>query len=149
MTSFEQVKEKCDRYLFHNYGRQEIAFTHGKGCHLYDTEGKEYLDLVAGIAVNALGYAHPDWVAAVQAQAARMAHVSNLYYVEQQGELAERIASIAPAGIDRTLFVNSGAEANEAALKMAVKYTGRRKIMSALPLWERPGRRSTSPGSSL
>lgn len=146
MTSFEQVKEKCDRYLFHNYGRQEIAFTHGKGCYLYDTEGKEYLDLVAGIAVNALGYAHPDWVAAVQAQAARMAHVSNLYYVEQQGELAERIASIAPAGIDRTLFVNSGAEANEAALKMAVKYTGRRKIMSALDGFH--GRTSAALGAT-
>lgn len=146
MTSFNDVKQKCDRYLFHNYGRIEMAFTHGEGCYLYGDDGRRYLDLVAGIAVNALGYAHPDWVKAVQDQAARMAHVSNLYYVEQQGELAERIASIAPGDIDRTLFVNSGAEANEAALKTAVKYTGRKKIMSALNGFH--GRTSASLGAT-
>lgn len=146
MTDFDQVKEKCDRYLFHNYGRLPVAFTHGEGCYLYGTDGTRYLDLVAGIAVNALGYAHPDWVAAVQAQAARMAHVSNLYYVEQQGELAERIARIAPGDISRTLFVNSGAEANEAALKTAVKYTGRTKVMSAYNAFH--GRTSASLGAT-
>ena len=146
MTSFDEVKQKCDRYLFHNYGRMDLAFTHGEGCYLYGDDGRRYLDLVAGIAVNALGYAHPDWVKAVQDQAARMAHVSNLYYVEQQGELAERIASIAPGDIDRTLFVNSGAEANEAALKTAVKYTGRKKIMSALDGFH--GRTSASLGAT-
>lgn len=146
MTDFEQIKEKCDRYLFHNYGRLPVAFTHGEGCYLYGTDGRRYLDLVAGIAVNALGYAHPDWVAAVQEQAARMAHVSNLYYVEQQGELAERIAGIAPEGISRTMFVNSGAEANEAALKTAVKYTGRSKVLSALNAFH--GRTSASLGAT-
>ena len=79
--TFEEAKEKCDRYLFHNYGRIELSFTHGEGCYLYGTDGKKYLDLVAGIAVNALGYAHPDWVKAVQDQAAKMAHISNLYYI--------------------------------------------------------------------
>ncbi|MDO5861204.1 MAG: acetylornithine transaminase [Thermoplasmata archaeon] len=132
MASFDEIKEKSDRYLFHNYGRIDLAFTHGEGCYLYGTDGRRYLDLVAGIAVNALGYAHPDWVRAVQDQAAKMAHVSNQYHVEQQAELAERIASIAPGDIGKSLFVNSGAEANEAALKMAVKYTGRGKVMSAL-----------------
>lgn len=146
MTSFDEVKQKCDRYLFHNYGRMDLAFTHGEGCYLYGDDGRRYLDLVAGIAVNALGYAHPDWVKAVQDQAVRMAHVSNLYYVEQQGELAERIASIAPGDIDRTLFVNSGAEANEAALKTAIKYTGRKKIMSALDGFH--GRTSASLGAT-
>ncbi len=144
--TFEEAKEKCDRYLFHNYGRIELSFTHGEGCYLYGTDGKKYLDLVAGIAVNALGYAHPDWVKAVQDQAAKMAHISNLYYIEQQGELAERIASIAPGDIDHTLFVNSGAEANEAALKMAVKYTGRTKVMSAIDGFH--GRTAASLGAT-
>ena len=129
---FNEVKELSSKYLFQNYGRIDLSFTHGKGCYLYDTEGKEYLDLVAGIAVNALGYAHPDWVEAVQQQVARMVHVSNLYYVEEQARLAEKIASITPGDLDRTLFVNSGAEANEGALKVAVRYTGRGKVMAAL-----------------
>lgn len=129
---FKEVKELSSKYLFQNYGRIDLSFTHGEGCHLYDTEGKEYLDLVAGIAVNALGYAHPDWVDAVQKQVARMVHVSNLYHVEEQARLAEKIASIAPGDLDRTLFVNSGAEANEGALKLAVRYTGRGRVMSAL-----------------
>lgn len=146
MTGFDDVKEKCDRYLFHNYGRLPVAFTHGEGCYLYGTDGRRYLDLVAGIAVNALGYAHPDWVAAVSGQAERMAHVSNLYYVEQQGELAERIAGIAPGGLSRTLFVNSGAEANEAALKTAVRHTGRTKVLSALNGFH--GRTSASLGAT-
>lgn len=143
---FESIKQKSDSFLFQNYGRIPVAFTHGEGCYLYGTDGRRYLDLVAGIAVNALGYAHPDWVRAVQEQASRMAHVSNLYYVEQQAELAERIASIAPGDIRRSLFVNSGAEANEAALKMAVKYTGRTKVMSALNGFH--GRTSASLGAT-
>lgn len=129
---FEEIKELSSKYLFQNYGRIDLSFTHGEGCYLYDTEGKKYLDLVAGIAVNALGYAHPGWVEAVQAQVARMVHVSNLYYVEEQARLAEKIASVTPGDLNRTLFVNSGAEANEGALKTAVRYTGRGKIMAAL-----------------
>ncbi len=132
MDKFEEIKSKSAKYLFQNYGRQQVAFTHGEGCYIHDTDGKRYLDLVAGIAVNCLGYSHPDWVVAVQAQAARMAHVSNLYHVAEQADLAERIASVAPGDISRSLFVNSGAEANEAALKTAVKYTGRSKVLSAL-----------------
>ena len=90
---FDEVKQKSDRYLFQNYGRIPLSFTHGSGCYLYGSDGREYLDLVAGIAVNSLGYAHPDVTRAIQEQAARMTHVSNLYYIEQQAELAERIAS--------------------------------------------------------
>lgn len=143
---FEEVKAKSDRYLFQNYGRIPLSFTHGKGCYLYGTDGREYLDLVAGIAVNALGYAHPDWVAAVQAQVARMTHVSNLYYVQEQAELAERVASITPGDLDRCLFVNSGAEANEGALKLAVRYTGRGKIMAAIDGFH--GRTSAAMGAT-
>ncbi len=143
---FEEVKAKSDRYLFQNYGRIPLSFTHGKGCYLYGTDGREYLDLVAGIAVNALGYAHPDWVAAVQAQVARMTHVSNLYYVQEQAELAERVASITPGDLDRCLFVNSGAEANEGALKLAVRYTGRSRIMAAIDGFH--GRTSAAMGAT-
>ncbi len=129
---FKEIKELSSKYLFQNYGRIDLSFTHGKGCYLYDTTGREYLDLVAGIAVNSLGYAHPEWVVAMQDQVARMAHVSNLYYVEEQAVLAEKIASVTPGELNRTLFVNSGAEANEGALKVAVRYTGRSKVMAAL-----------------
>ena len=143
---FEEVKAKSDRYLFQNYGRIPLSFTHGKGCYLYGIDGREYLDLVAGIAVNALGYAHPDWVAAVQAQVARMTHVSNLYYVQEQADLAERVASITPGDLDRCLFVNSGAEANEGALKLAVRYTGRGRIMAAIDGFH--GRTSAAMGAT-
>ncbi|MDN5357552.1 MAG: acetylornithine/N-succinyldiaminopimelate aminotransferase [Candidatus Methanomethylophilaceae archaeon] len=129
---FEEIKEMSQKYLFQNYGRIDIAFTHGEGSYLYDTEGKKYLDLVSGIAVNALGYAHPEWVKAVQDQVARMTHTSNLYYVKEQAELAQRISTITPGNLDRTLFVNSGAEANEGAMKLAVRYTGKHKVISAL-----------------
>lgn len=130
--NFDEIKKIGQEYLFQNYGRIDLAFTHGKGVYLYDTEGKEYLDLVAGIAVNALGYAHPDYTKALQDQVARMVHVSNLYNIKEQACLAEKIASITPGDLKRTLFVNSGAEANEGALKVAVRATGRHKVAAAL-----------------
>jgi len=143
---FEEVKEMSSKYLFQNYGRIDLSFTHGKGCYLYDTEGREYLDLVAGIAVNSIGYAHPDWVKAMQDQVAKLCHVSNLYYVEEQAKLAEKVASITPGDLNRTLFVNSGAEANEGALKLAVRYTGRSKVLSALNSFH--GRTAASLGAT-
>ena len=129
---FEEVKQKGEKYLFQNYGRLDIAFEYGKGMYLYDDSGKEYLDLVAGIAVNVLGYAHPKWTAALQEQVGKLVHVSNLYHIKEQALAAEAVASVAPKGLDRVLFVNSGAEANEAALKLAVRATGRKKVLSAL-----------------
>ena len=129
---FEEVKELSSKYLFQNYGRIDLSFIHGEGCYLFDSQGRKYLDLVAGIAVNSIGYSHPDFVQAMQEQVSKLLHVSNLYYVEEQARLAEKIASITPDGLDRTLFVNSGAEANEGALKLAVRYTGRKKVMAAL-----------------
>jgi len=129
---YNEIEKKSSEYLFQNYGRIPLAFDHGEGAYLYDTEGKKYLDLVAGIAVNSIGYAHPKWVKAVQEQAAKLVHVSNLYQVKEQALAAEAIASVTPKGMDRTLFVNSGAEANEGALKVAVRYTGKKKVLSAL-----------------
>jgi acetylornithine aminotransferase/acetylornithine/N-succinyldiaminopimelate aminotransferase len=126
------VKEKTLKFLFQNYGRNDIWFTHGNGSYIYDGQGKCYLDLVAGIAVNSVGYAHPKWVKAVAEQAGRIAHVSNLYHVKEQADLAEKLASITPDGMTKSLFVNSGAEANEGALKLAVRYTKRSKILSTL-----------------
>ena len=144
--NLEEIKEMGEKYLFQNYGRQNIAFTHGEGSYLYSTDGKEYLDLIAGIAVNALGYAHPDWVKAVQEQVGRLVHTSNLYHIKEQAELAQRISTITPPGLDRTLFVNSGAEANEGAMKLAVRYTGRNKIISAFNGFH--GRTSASMGAT-
>ena len=129
---FEEVKSLGEKYLFQNYGRLDVAFEYGKGMYLYDAEGKEYLDMVAGIAVNSLGYSHPKWVKAMQEQVGKLIHVSNLYRVKEQAVAAEAVASITPGDLNRTLFVNSGAEANEAALKLAVRATGRKKILSAL-----------------
>ncbi|MCL2712788.1 MAG: aminotransferase class III-fold pyridoxal phosphate-dependent enzyme, partial [Methanomassiliicoccaceae archaeon] len=140
------VKEKTEKFLFGNYGRIDICFTHGNGPYLYDTDGKQYLDMVAGIAVNSIGYAHPKWVKAVAEQASRLAHTSNLYQVKEQADLAEKIASITPKGMERSLFVNSGAEANEGALKLAVRYTGRSRIASSLNSFH--GRIASSLGAT-
>ncbi len=144
--NFEEVKDLSSKYLFQNYGRIDLSFTHGKGCYLYDTQGREYLDLVSGIAVNSIGYAHPEWVKAMQEQVTKLCHVSNLYYVEEQAKLAEKIAGITPGDLNRTLFVNSGAEANEGALKLAVRYTGRTKVLSALNSFH--GRTAASLGAT-
>ena len=129
--NLEKIKEKSKEYLFQNYGRMDICFTHGSGAYLYDMDGKKYLDMVAGIAVNSVGYAHPAWVKAVSEQASKLAHVSNLYYVKEQSDIAEKLASVTPKGLKKSLFVNSGAEANEGALKLAVRHTGRSKVLSA------------------
>ena len=126
----KQVAELSSYYLFQNYGRETICFSHGKGEHLWDLEGNQYTDYVAGIAVNCLGHAHPELVKAISDQASRLIHVSNLYQIQEQADLGEALASIAPAPLGRSMFCNSGAEANEAALKLAVKHTGREKVIA-------------------
>ena len=128
----EQVRSLDNKYLFQNYGRQELCFDHGDHEFLYDLEGKRYIDLVAGIAVNDLGYCHPAIVRTICEQSKKLIHVSNLYLVKEQAEAAETIASILPRPLERTIFVNSGAEANEAAFKLAIANTHRTKIISAL-----------------
>jgi acetylornithine/N-succinyldiaminopimelate aminotransferase len=105
------------KYLANTYKRPELVFTHGKGCELYDHKGRAYLDFLGGIAVNALGYAHPRLVAAIRREAGRATHVSNLFHNPFQGPLAKKLAKW--SGMDRVFYSNSGAEAVEASLKLA------------------------------
>ncbi len=105
------------QYLLQNYARLPIVLHRGKGCYVYDTSGKRYLDLIAGIGVNSLGYAHPRMTKLIREQVGLLIHASNLYYHEYAGPLAEKISKA--SGLRRVFFCNSGTEANEAALKMA------------------------------
>jgi acetylornithine/N-succinyldiaminopimelate aminotransferase len=109
-----------DRYVMSTYARFPITLERGAGCRVWDTEGREYLDFVAGIATCTLGHAHPVMVEAVNQQIQTLHHVSNLYYNQQQGELAQWLVEHSCA--DRVFFCNSGAEANEGAIKLARKY---------------------------
>jgi acetylornithine/N-succinyldiaminopimelate aminotransferase len=111
------------QYLLQNYARYPLVLHRGRGCYVYDTSGKRYLDLIAGIGVNALGYSHPRLTKVIREQAGLLLHTSNLYYHEYQGPLAERVARV--SGLDRVFFCNSGAESMEGALKMARSH-GRR-----------------------
>lgn len=117
MRNFEQIAELERRYLLQTYNRYPVAFERGKGVFLYDLEGRKYLDFVSGLGVNALGHAHPRIVKTIREQAARLIHVSNLYYHEYQGALAERLTSL--SGLERAFFSNSGTEAIEGAIKLA------------------------------
>jgi acetylornithine aminotransferase len=110
--------------ISNTYGRLPVAFTHGKGVWLWDTNGRRYLDAMAGIGVSCLGHDHPKLVAAISEQASRVIHTSNLYQIPQQEALAKRINEI--ANMTEVLFGNSGAEANEAAIKLA-RYYGYKK----------------------
>ncbi len=109
-----------DASVMTTYGRFPIALEKGKGCRVWDTEGREYLDFVAGIATCTLGHAHPALIETVTRQIQTLHHVSNLYYIPVQGELAKWIIDHSCA--DRVFFCNSGAEANEGAIKLARKY---------------------------
>jgi acetylornithine/N-succinyldiaminopimelate aminotransferase len=124
------IREATDRFTTQNYARFPIAFTHGRGCRLYDEHGKEYLDLFAGLAVSSLGHAHPAVVEAVREQAGKLLHTSNLFYHEPGARLAQKLVELTFA--DRVFFCNSGAEANEAAIKMARRAAGGRyRIVAA------------------
>ncbi|MGL5065354.1 MAG: aspartate aminotransferase family protein [Microcoleus sp.] len=116
--------ESFDTYVMKTYGRFNIALERGEGCRVWDTEGREYLDFVAGIATCTLGHAHPALIAAVTQQIQTLHHVSNLYYIPVQGELAKWLVENSCA--DRAFFCNSGAEANEGAIKLARKYAHER-----------------------
>jgi len=108
------------RYLMNTYRRPPVVFVHGKGCHLYDEHGREYLDFLGGIAVNALGYSHPRIVKTIRREAGRAIHLSNLFHNPYQGPLARKLAEW--SGLDRVFFTNSGTEAIEGALKIARAY---------------------------
>ncbi|KRH96549.1 aspartate aminotransferase family protein [Cylindrospermopsis raciborskii S07] len=112
--------DNFNQVVMSTYGRFPIALERGAGCRVWDTQGKEYLDFVAGIATCTLGHAHPAMVEAVTYQIQKLHHVSNLYYIPEQGALAKWIVENSCA--DRVFFCNSGAEANEAAIKLARKY---------------------------
>jgi acetylornithine/N-succinyldiaminopimelate aminotransferase len=122
----QQTQKLQDRYadvIMGTYGIPPVALDHGRGCTLWDVDGNSYLDLIGGIAVSALGHAHPALVAAISEQAGRVVHTSNLFLHGRQVELAERLLGL--LGVDgRVFFANSGAEANEAALKLVRRRQG-------------------------
>ncbi|HKW72835.1 MAG TPA: acetylornithine transaminase [Candidatus Dormibacteraeota bacterium] len=115
--------ELADKYLMQTGRRLPVTFVRGRGCLVYDDAGREYLDLVAGIAVNLLGHAHPEVAAALARQSAELIHTSNLYFTQPQVELARRLVELSFPS--RVFFCNSGAEANEAAIKLARKWGGK------------------------
>ena len=107
-------------HVMTTYGRLPIALSHGQGCHVWDTEGRKYLDALGGIAVNTLGHNHPDLVAALQDQVTRLIHTSNYYHVPLQEALAAKLVAL--SHMENVFFCSSGLEANEAALKLARKF---------------------------
>ena len=117
----DELKQDTEQYVMGTYQRQPISIVRGRGTRVYDLEGREYVDFVAGIAVNLLGHGHPDLVLAIQKQAAQLIHTSNLYYTEPQVKLAQILVDHSFA--DQVFFCNSGAEANEAAIKLARRYS--------------------------
>jgi predicted acetylornithine/succinylornithine family transaminase len=122
MSNFEQIAELERTYLLGTYNRYPVVLERGKGVFLYDIEGKKYLDFVSGLGVNALGHAHPRIVKAIREQAAKLIHVSNLYYHEYQGLLAEKLCGLASGSTGqkfRAFFQNSGTEAIEGSIKLA------------------------------
>ena len=119
MTTAE-IKEMATKYIMNTYGDRKLALVRGEGPYVWDAEGKKHLDFLGGIAVNGLGHCHPKVVEAIQKQAEKLMHVSNLYYIEPQAKLAKLM--IDNGELDQCFFCNSGAEANEAAIKIARKY---------------------------
>jgi acetylornithine/N-succinyldiaminopimelate aminotransferase len=115
-------------HVMNTYARLPVAFSHGQGCRVVDTEGKVYLDALSGIAVNTLGHAHPRLVDAISAQAGRLLHTSNLYRIAEQEQLADRLADL--SGMEEVFFCNSGCEANEAAIKLARFYGHKQGVES-------------------
>ncbi len=132
----DKIFEESTRYLMDTYGRLPVAPRKGRGVRIWSADDREYLDFVGGIAVNVLGHCHPKVVVAIQKQAQRLIHVSNLYYIENQVKLARLLVEHSFA--DKAFFCNSGAEANEGAIKLARKYSrtvhgeGKYEIVAAL-----------------
>jgi len=123
MSETEALHKRFSAAIMPNYGVPPVAISHGQGCLVWDADGREYLDLIAGIAVSSLGHAHPAIVEAVTRQVATLTHTSNLFLHEREVELAERLLSL--LGTDgRVFFANSGTEANEAAVKLVRRTQG-------------------------
>ncbi|MEW5801328.1 MAG: acetylornithine transaminase [bacterium] len=120
MSDKEEIISLAQKYLMSSYNRLPVVFEKGKGCRLWDTEGREYLDFLSGLGVNSLGYGYPSVVRAIKEQAEKLLHTSNLFYIGLQAQLAELVVQQAFSG--KMFFCNSGAEANEAAIKLARLY---------------------------
>jgi acetylornithine/N-succinyldiaminopimelate aminotransferase len=120
MNAPDPIATRPMPHVMNTYGRLPIAMSHGRGCWLWDTQGRRYLDALGGIAVNTLGHAHPKLVPALQEQVARLIHTSNYYEVPLQEQLAAKLCEL--SGLTAAFFCNSGLEANEGALKIARKY---------------------------
>lgn len=122
--TFEQVKSQDQAYILHTYGRVDAALVKGRNARAWDVDGKEYIDFTAGIGVNALGYCDPEWSAAVAEQAGKIQHMCNYYYCPENTALAQELSQA--SGMAKAFFCNSGAEANECAIKIARKYGEKR-----------------------
>ena len=116
----QTVIDKGQQYVMNTYGRTPVALVKGRGSRVWDAEGKQYLDFMSGIAVCALGHAHPELTAVLREQGEKLWHCSNIYWNVPQVELAEKLCRA--TGMDKAFFANSGAEANEGAIKLARKY---------------------------
>ena len=119
------LQSQAQQHLMGNYGVRDLILVRGEGVTVWDSEGNRYVDLLSGLGVNNIGHCHPRVVEAIQRQAATLLHVSNLYLIEPQVELAELLVRYSPA--DKVFFCNSGTEANEAAIKLARRYFNQRK----------------------
>ncbi|MDD1759370.1 MAG: acetylornithine transaminase [Methanothrix sp.] len=129
MIDKNDLKKRESDAIIQTYGRQDVALVRGLGAKVWDTDGKEYLDFVAGIAVNNVGHCHPGVVEAIKKQAEILIHTSNLYYTENQVCLAEELKKL--TGMKKAFFCNSGAESVEAALKLTRRATGKSRIVAA------------------
>jgi acetylornithine/N-succinyldiaminopimelate aminotransferase len=132
-NQYETIRELYTKNVIPSYGRFELALTHGEGSHLFDVNGRRYLDLGGGIAVCSLGHAHPAITEALTDQSRKLVHVSNLYYTELQGRLAQALVDLLGPG--KCFFANSGVESNEGLFKLARKFghdEGRFEIITAL-----------------
>ena len=129
MIDKNDLKKRESESIFQTYGRQDVVLVRGSRARVWDSDGKEYLDFVAGIAVNNVGHCHPRVVEAICQQAATLIHTSNLYYTENQVLLAEELKKL--TGMKRAYFCNSGAESVEAALKLTRRATGKSKVIAA------------------
>ena len=129
MNTQELIKIEDD-YFINTFTRQPIVLDHGEGAKVWDIDGNEYLDMFAGIAVNCLGHNHPKLVKAIQDQAEKLIHISSIYYNEPALIYAKRLVD--KTDFDRIFYANSGAEANEGAIKLAVKYTGKSEVISTV-----------------
>ena len=118
-------------HVMNTYARLPVTFSHGQGCRITDTEGREYLDALSGIAVSTLGHAHPKLVAAISAQAGRMLHTSNLYRIREQEQLADKLCAL--SGMSEVFFSNSGPRPTKRRSSWPV-FTGTRSRSSCRPL---------------